>query len=252
MYVLAVVQARIGSTRLPGKVLADVNNRPLLWYVVRRAQLAKLVDQVVVAVPETPEDLEIAKICAEWGVPCVMGPEQDVLARYLEAAQLWQPRPDVIVRLTADCPLIDPQVIDAVLQLFWRRAAPRTADVDHAVAYASNVFPVRTFPDGLDVEAFPLATLERLDALATSPADREHVTSHLHANPQAYLAEGRGIRTCRLQQNLAEARWTVDTAEDLEFVQNVYGYFGCPWDASMGQIIDRCRRRVLLAGERTH
>lgn len=245
MYVLAIIQARMGSSRLPGKVLADVNNRPLLWYVVRRTQLAKLVDQVVVAIPDTAEDLAIAKVCANWQVPCVAGAEHDVLSRFAMVAELWTPAPTHIVRITADCPLIDPAAIDSVLSLFHAKGGDR-------VAYASNVFPVRTFPDGLDVEAFSVGTLRGLDTCASTPDDREHVTSYLHRRPQHFTAGGHAIRSVALQHNLAEARWTVDVPEDLDFVRSVFGYFGCPWDASMGQIIDRCRRRVLLAGETTH
>jgi spore coat polysaccharide biosynthesis protein SpsF (cytidylyltransferase family) len=243
MFTLAVIQARMGSARLPGKVLAEVNGRPMLWYVVRRAQLAKRVDQVVVAIPDdTVEDLEIARLCAAWNVPCVSGPGDDVLARYLMVAQAWQPKPDIIVRITADCPLIDPQAIDGVLSLFAKNG--------DQVVYASNVLPQRTFPDGLDVEAFPVATLEQLSELATDPADREHVTSYLHRFPKQFLGNGRSIRTARLPVDLGDLRWTVDTAEDLAFVRMLYEDFGCPWDASLRQILDIGRPRILTPGGR--
>lgn len=241
MHTLAIIQARMGSTRLPGKVLAEVNGRPLLWYVIRRVQLAKRVDQVVVAIPDDdPADLDIAALCATWDVPCVAGPGADVLSRFLAVARAWQPRPDVLVRITADCPLIDPDVIDAVLSLFGR-------DPEN-VAYASNILPARTFPDGLDVEAFPLSTLERLDALAGDLTDREHVTSYLHRNPKAFLVAGRGIRTARLPAALGGLRWTVDTEEDLEFVRALYGPLGLPWDASLAQILDAGRPRIVGPG----
>jgi spore coat polysaccharide biosynthesis protein SpsF (cytidylyltransferase family) len=238
MRTLAIIQARVGSSRLPGKVLAAVNNRPLLWYVVRRTQLAKRVDQVVVAVPDTVEDREIAKHCAAWDVPCIAGPEHDVLSRYALIADSWEPKPDVIVRITADCPLIDPQVIDSVVSLFDQPGC----------VYASNILPVRTFPDGLDVEAFPLITLAWLDKFALA-AEREHVTAALHARTRLLLSVlGGSIRTLKLNTSIADARWTVDTAEDLEFVRGVFEYFRCPWDASMAEIIKRCRPHVQLAG----
>jgi spore coat polysaccharide biosynthesis protein SpsF len=239
MRTLAIIQARLRSSRLPNKVLAEINNRPLLWYVVRRTQLAALVDDVVVAIPE--QDLEIAQWCAKWNVPCVTGPEEDVLERFRLVADLWQPAPTHIARITADCPLIDPEVIDAVLTLFRSRDAAN-------VVYASNIFPERTFPDGLDVEAFPIETLNLLAQMAIEDRHREHVTSFLHEHAQFFVGTitGGAIRSARLRINLADARWTVDDAEDLEFVRAVYGYFECPWDASMDDIIRRCRPRVRL------
>lgn len=250
MRTLALIQARVGSSRLPGKVLAEVNNRPLLWYVVRRTQLA-LVDDVVVAIPDTVEDLAIAKQCDAWKVPYAVGPEQDVLTRFLSIAQAREPLPDVVVRITADCPLIDPEIIDAVVRLLQKRVRGPHFVADPSAVYASNVFPIRTFPDGLDVEAFPLSTLQLLDELATTPADREHVTSFIHTHARLFLTfSGGSLRTMRLNQDLSEARWTVDTAEDLDFVRAVYA--SCPWDATMAQIIDRGRRRVVLTGGRTH
>ncbi len=245
MFVLAIIQARMNSARLPGKVLADVNNRPLLWYVVRRTQLAKLVDAVVVATPDTPEDLAIAECCAGWNVPHAVGAEHDVLDRFTSIAVNWKPTPDVVVRITADCPLIDPQVIDGVVQLLFGRGS-------NQVVYASNVFPERTFPDGLDVEAFPLRTLLHLHELAELKTDREHVTAYLHSHPKAFLGEGRGIRTARMTPNMADARWTVDVAEDLDFVRAVFSPegFGCKWDASMADVIRAGRRVIFLPGER--
>lgn len=245
MRTLAIVQARMGSSRLPGKVLAEVAGRPMLWYVIRRTQLAKLVDRVVVAIPDdTAEDLDIAAFCAGLKVPCVAGPGADVLGRYLAVAQAMEPRPDLIVRITADCPLIDPRIIDAVVSLCLRPPGV----LDPAVAYASNVFPVRTFPDGLDVEAFPLSTLERLGELATAPADREHVTALLHRSPRLFLAGGRSLRRVEHKPSLGDARWTVDTADDLAFVKAVFEDYRCPWDALMAQIIGICRPRVQRVG----
>lgn len=241
MHTLAIVQARVGSSRLPGKVLAEVAGRPMLWYPIRRTQLAKRVDQVVVAIPDTLEDLDIAQLCAAWDVHCIAGPEHDVLARYLAIAQAWQPTPDIIVRITADCPLIDPGVIDAVLTLFDRQ---ETA----SVVYASNIFPERTFPDGLDVEAFPLSTLELLSELATDPADREHVTAYLHRHPKQFLGPERAIRSARLPARLGDLRWTVDTAEDLAFVRMVFEDWRCPWDATMHQLLAAARPRIIAPG----
>lgn len=215
---LAIIQARVGSSRLPGKVLADVCGRPLLWYVVERVKRAKLVDQVVVAVPDTAEDLAIHSLCAAWNVPCVSGPEQDVLARFKLIADLWQPTPDLIVRITADCPLIDSEVIDATIE-----------QLRDGAMWASNIVP-RAWPDGLDVEVFMRETLRWLDEQTTNPADREHVTPLLYRHGGEY---GGGQLRCPVA--LGDLRWTVDTKEDLDWVRQVYARM--PWDAGWSRIL---------------
>jgi len=215
---LAIVQARIGSSRLPGKVLADVCGKPLLWYVVQRTMRATHVDQVVVATPETREDLVIHAACAAWNVPCVAGPEHDVLKRFAMIAEAWRPRPDLVVRITADCPLIDPDVIDATIE-----------QVRNSAQWASNIHPERTWPDGLDVEVLTLPMLIALDA-ATTGADREHVTPDLY-RPNAYPAGGSLV--CPV--NLGDLRWTVDTQADLDWVRQVYRRL--PWRARWQQIL---------------
>jgi spore coat polysaccharide biosynthesis protein SpsF len=216
---LAIVQARVGSSRLPGKVLADVCGKPLLWYVVERVKLAKHVDQVVVAVPDTAEDLAIQSLCATWNIPCVSGPEHDVLARFKLIADLWQPAPDRIVRITADCPLIDPDVIDATIEQL------RNGDT-----WASNIVP-RTWPDGLDVEVVTRLGLHCLDQLTTDASDREHVTPALY-HPKQLFGIGGELR-CPVA--LGDLRWTVDTQADLDWVRQVYARV--PWDAGWSRIL---------------
>jgi spore coat polysaccharide biosynthesis protein SpsF len=219
MYTLAIIQARVGSRRLPGKVLAEVAGRPLLWYVVRRAQLALRVDQVVVAIPDTTEDLAIADLCAAWDVPCVTGPEHDVLARYQLILERWQPRPDLVVRITADCPLIDPDVIDATI-----------GALEPDKIWASNVRR-RTWPDGLDVEVLRPTTLRWLADFAREPGDREHVTPRLYREVSCWNAGS----FYEAPLNMGHLRWTVDVQVDLDWVRQVYT--ALPWDARWAAVL---------------
>lgn len=221
MRIVAIVQARYGSTRLPGKVLADIEGRPMLWYVLERVRQAKCVDAVVVATPETYGDLPIHLRCAAWGVPCFWYRNSyDVLARY--AAVATQVQADYVIRITADCPLIDPRVID---QVVWSL-------LEHQALYASNVYPRRTFPDGLDVEALSLGTLLGLHQCAEHPADREHVTPMLQRN----LLPAQLANITR-EPSLGHLRWTVDTETDLLFVREVYRRMAPRWDFGWEEVL---------------
>ncbi len=205
--VVAIIQARMGSSRLPGKSLAEIEKRPMLWHVIQRVKRAALVDRVVVATSTAPADDAIEKMCRENGVPCHRGSENDVLDRYYHAARAEKAAQ--VVRITADCPLIDPEVIDRVVRRFQR------GDLD----YASNAM-VRTYPDGLDTEILSFSALERAWHEASKNSEREHVTP--------YLRSGK-FRTANVENALEFShlycRWTVDEREDLEFVRAVYGAF---------------------------
>ncbi|MEZ4365254.1 MAG: glycosyltransferase family protein [Kofleriaceae bacterium] len=199
---IAIVQARVGSGRLPAKVLADLGGTTMLGHVLRRLQQARSLDAVVVAAPWGPADDVLGPVCAQHQVELVRGPGDDVLGRYLLAARAAHA--DVIVRVTADCPLLDPEVVERVV-------AALTDDVD----YASNTHR-RTFPRGLDVEALHRDTLERVGRLATTAAHREHVTALLLDEPALF----------RIAQVVApisadDLRWTVDTPEDLAVVRRL-------------------------------
>lgn len=216
---LAIVQARVGSHRLPGKVLADIWGKPMLWYVVHRTLRARLVDQVVVATPDTQEDLAIHALCAGWNVPCVAGSEHDVLTRYAMIAALWDPTPDLIVRITADCPLIDPDVIDATIE-----------QLRDGQAWASNIVP-RTWADGLDVEVLTAHCLRSLDAFTVLAGERAHVTPALYRAREIFGAGG----SLQSPTNLGDLRWTVDTAADLDWVRQVYQRL--PWRARWQDVL---------------
>lgn len=205
--VVAIIQARMGSSRLPGKSLAEIENRPMLWHVIRRVKRATLVDRVVVATSTASADDVIEKMCRENDVPCHRGSENDVLDRYYHAARAEKAAQ--VVRITADCPLIDPELIDRVVRRFQR------GDLD----YASNAM-VRSYPDGLDTEIFSFSALERAWHEAGKSSEREHVTPYLRSEK---------FRTANVENDSTSlyqhCRWTVDEAEDLEFIRAVYKAF---------------------------
>ncbi|MEM9195207.1 MAG: glycosyltransferase family protein [Myxococcota bacterium] len=200
--VVAFVQARTGSTRLPGKIFADLAGRDMLEHVMRRATAAREVEEVWVATTDRPGDDTVVERCRQAGWPCARGSEHDVLARFYHAAE--RAAADVVVRLTSDCPLLDPEVIDAVVEAL------------HGADYATNTLPPRTFPRGLDVEAFSFAALERAFREDNDPRTREHVTPYLYRNPDRFA-----LRAVTHSEVLGDLRWTVDTEEDLNLLRRM-------------------------------
>lgn len=200
---VALVQARMSSSRLPGKVLLTLQGLPMIVYMARRVQLARCVDEVVVVTSTDPSDTPLVEALAAAGIPYFRGSLEDVLARYAAAADAFAA--DVVVRLTGDCPLIDPAVIDAVVAL---RA-------DSSADYASNVDPP-TFPDGLDVECFTRRALERAHAEARRISQREHVTLWMRSD-----ASGLARANHRAVADLSSLRWTVDHRDDYEAVDTL-------------------------------
>jgi len=202
--IAAIIQARIGSTRLPGKVLKEVLGKPLLMYQIERVRASKLLDKVVVATSNLPKDDAIAEFCERNNINCFRGSENDVLSRYYECAKEFQA--DIIVRLTADCPLSDPIVINDVISLFQKERAD----------YAANTAPPKTtrFPDGSDVEVFSMQALERAFIECQDHHDREHVTLY-------FWRYGNNFKTVQLTQDLdwSRYRFTVDYPEDFEVVE---------------------------------
>jgi spore coat polysaccharide biosynthesis protein SpsF (cytidylyltransferase family) len=205
---VAIVQARMGSSRLPGKVLADIEGAPMLELVVERVRQAKLVATVIVATSTNPSDASVDALCRQLGIACFRGSEEDVLDRYYCAAQ-WIGA-DVVVRITADCPLVDPRVVEKVVDRYLAGGCD----------YVSNTCPP-TFPDGLDVEAFSFAALERSWREARWSSEREHVTAYVRSHPELF-------RTANAEHDhdLSAMRWTVDCPRDLEFVRLVYHHVG--------------------------
>lgn len=204
--ILAVLQARMSSTRLPGKVMADLVGQPMILRQIERLSRACRLDRIAVATSTDPSDDGLAAMLALHDVPVHRGPLEDVLARYEGALDAFGPA-DALVRLTADCPLADPEVIDATVALM----------VDRGLDYAANTPAHRTYPKGLDVEVMRADALRRAAREARDPYEREHVTPYLYRHPelfaQAFLSQA---------AEEGEVRWTVDRPDDLQFVREVY------------------------------
>jgi spore coat polysaccharide biosynthesis protein SpsF (cytidylyltransferase family) len=198
----------MGSSRLHGKVLAEIGGTTMLERVIARASSARRIQRVVVATSRSEEDDRIEELCRSRGVAVFRGSEHDVLERYLGAAE--EIDADPVVRLTADCPLLDPAVVDAVVARFER------GDVD----YAANINPP-TFPDGLDAEVLSRAALERAAREARLSSEREHVTLYIRNHPEIFR-----LANVVHSPDLSALRWTVDEPEDLELVRAVYSAFG--------------------------
>ncbi|MDD1665167.1 MAG: glycosyltransferase family protein, partial [Methanomicrobiales archaeon] len=178
--VAAIIQARTGSTRLPGKVLMDIAGEPMLARVMERAGRAKTLDEILVATTTESADDGIVSLCEEREWECFRGSEADVLDRYYQAAHAYHA--DHIVRITSDCPLIDPGVVDRVVSEFLERQP--------GVDYACNFLPRRTYPRGLDTEVMTFHALERSWREDGNPAHREHVTQYILRHPDLFQTHG--------------------------------------------------------------
>jgi spore coat polysaccharide biosynthesis protein SpsF len=203
---IAIIQARMTSTRLPGKCLLPLAGQPMLTHVINRVRLIPGIDGVWIATTNDGSEAPLVALARSIGTPVYRGSADDVLSRF--AAIAHDTRADVIMRITADCPLIDPHLSGRVLQLF--ESARTTCD------YASNTLR-RTFPRGLDTEVFSNRVLQELNLEATDPLDREHVTRFIYTNPDRY-----NILDLVGPADYSRLRWTVDTPEDFQFVSKVY------------------------------
>lgn len=206
MTTLLIVQARMTSTRLPGKVLLPLAGEPMLTRLVERLRRVQRADGIVIATTTNATDDPIAALCSQLGVPCHRGSEHDVLSRYADAARLHGA--DVVVRITSDCPLIDPSLIDQVI------AVHEEGDSD----YVSNMLPP-TWPYGMAVEVFSAAALAQAHAEATQAAEREHVTPFIYWHPERYR-----LRNVASPVDLSQHRWTVDTPEDYALVGRLFDH----------------------------
>lgn len=226
--VVAILQARTGSSRLPRKVLQPLLGRPMLAHIIERVTRAKSLDCVVVATTDLPEDREILDLSRQSGVEGFAGPADDVLARYHLAAQAYAA--DVIVRVGGDEPLLDPETVD----LMVRRHLESGAD------YTDNCRMIQSFPRGLDVEVISRSVLERIARVAQEPHQREHVTPYLYEHSEEFkitLVEAPG------ELRRPEIRLAVDTPEDFQLVEAIYQALWVP-----GEIIDIRRAIRFLDG----
>ena len=203
MKTVIIVQARMTSTRLPGKVLKTVLNKPLLEYQLERLREVKLADEVIIATTINSSDQPIIDLCDCLSIPFYRGSEEDVLSRYYEAAMQFQA--DTIVRITSDCPLIDPEIIDRVID-YYQQNHPN-------FDYVSNCLG-RTYPRGMDTEVFSFKSLDEAFNQATAQGDREHVTPFIYRQFDRY-----NLGQVNYFQNHSEHRWTIDTLEDFELIK---------------------------------
>jgi len=205
MKIVAIIQARMGSTRLPGKVMMKINGQPMLWHVINRLSCSKLINKIVVATTKSSGDKIIADFCSKNGIDCFRGSQENVLDRYYKAALKY--KAETIVRITADCPLIDPDITDKVIRGY----------LNHSYfAGASNVVK-RTYPRGLDTEVFAFKVFKQAWEKAKSRDHREHVTKYIYEHPDKYK-----IFSIEDKQDNSSLRWTVDENRDLLFLRKVY------------------------------
>lgn len=202
-----LIQARTQSVRLPNKVLAMIENKPLIWCIIERLKKSVNVEQIILAVPSSKEDKKLMKIAEEHNILSFDGDENDVLSRFYYAAIKYNADP--IIRITGDCPLVDPNLLDEIIEFY------KKSEYD----YVSNTL-IPTYPDGLDIEIFSFKTLEIAFKEAKLKSEREHVTPYIYNNPKKfYLYNYKNI----LDQS--NYRWCVDEQPDLELIRLIYSNF---------------------------
>lgn len=222
--IVAIIQARMTSSRLPGKVLIDIAGFPMLYHVIKRVSSALMVDQIVVATTDDPTDDPIEEFCKSKNVSCFRGHPFDVLDRYYQAASKFQA--DIIVRITADCPIMDPLLIDSLIQSY----------LETEVDFAANRLPPpwkRTYPIGLDIEIVHFKALEKAWREAETQFEREHVMPYFYDQPGRFK-----ILLAHHEPDYGEKRWTVDTPQDLELINLIFQNFSPRIDFSWLEIID--------------
>ncbi|WP_378950627.1 cytidylyltransferase domain-containing protein [Pelosinus sp. sgz500959] len=205
MKTVIIVQARMTSTRLPAKVLMPILGKPLLTYQIERMKRIKLADEIVIATTTNDDDQTIVDLCEKLSISYFRGSELNVLERYYEAAKKYNA--DHVVRLTSDCPLIDPAVVDKVIAFYKENKS----DYD----YVSNTLK-RTYPRGLDTEVFSFQILHQAYQEAIEMSDKEHVTPFIYGHPDRYR-----LANVFHTENLSTHRWTVDTVEDFQLIHRM-------------------------------
>lgn len=206
--ITAIIQARVGSTRLPGKIFRNISGKPMLQHVVDRLSFSKFINQIIIATTNLQEDDLVEDFCKRNNFSFYRGSSDDVLSRYYEAAKKFGAQ--IIVRITSDCPVIDPELIDSMLNDFL--SANKSSRLD----YLSNVIK-RTFPRGLDVEIFSFHALEKIYHEAIDGFELEHVTPYIYLHPEKF-----SLRNYNNEKDYSFHRWTVDTEEDLKLVSEIY------------------------------
>ncbi|OPY58786.1 MAG: 3-deoxy-manno-octulosonate cytidylyltransferase [Pelotomaculum sp. PtaU1.Bin035] len=211
MRTVAIIQARISSTRLPGKVLLMLADKTVLAHVIERCQGAHLIDEVIVATTTKTADDPIEHEAKKYHIPCYRGSEDDVLRRYYEAAKTHHA--DKVVRITSDCPVLDPVVMNQVVSRFMD---------EPVVDYCSNTLE-RSFPRGLDTEVFSFDALEKAFIQANKSEEREHVTPYIYKNPRQFK-----LRSYENDVDFSNYRWTLDTEADWQLITEIFRFLYTP------------------------
>ena len=235
---IAIIQGRMSSSRLPGKILEDIGGEPMVIRVVSRVRRAQTVDQVVIATTDDPSDDPVETICTARGIPIYRGSLYDVLDRFYQAAVLFGA--STVIRVTADCPLIDPVEIDHVVKAFQ----------EQRVDFAANRLPPpwkRTYPIGLDTEVCKFEALERAWREAKDAHHREHVMPYLYEMPGRFK-----VLVLDHPVDYGNMRWTVDTPEDLDVVRLIYKHFENRDDFSWLEVLDLYEKQPELARMNDH
>lgn len=220
--VVAIIQARMGSKRFPGKVMRKVQGKPLLEYQLERIRKSQYINEIVVATTYKESDQPIVDLCVRLSVAYFRGSEDDVLSRFFEAATKHHAK--IVIRLTADCPLIDHHTVDKVLAEYFLNS--------EEYDYASNTL-VRTYPRGFDVEVFSVETLEKAYKEANGPAYREHVTPYIYYHPELF-----NLASIHHHTDLSSFRLTVDTEDDLVLITKLLNHLHKIEDFTLEDIID--------------
>lgn len=202
--ILAILQARLSSTRLPGKVLKPILGRPMLEHQIERIRRSRLIDRLMLATSDDPSDKPLEQLCLRLNIACFRGSLNNVLDRFYQAAVTS--KPEHVVRLTGDCPLADPKIIDSTIRHY----------LDGGFDYTSNALEA-TFPDGLDIEIFRFSVLETAWKEASLPSQKEHVTPFIYSQPERFK-----LGSFKGDKDLSGKRWTVDVPRDFQFVEKIY------------------------------
>jgi spore coat polysaccharide biosynthesis protein SpsF len=204
--ILGIIQARMQSVRLPGKVLLPLEGKPVLWHIFFRLAKSKLIDDICISTSTNPIDAKIEKFAHKYGIKIFRGSEENLVKRHLDAAKKFDA--DVIVRITGDCPLVDPQIVDEVIEVYLK---------DKKLDFVSNT-KTKTYPIGLDVEVFPVKTLEKIFSISEDPIFYEYfISNYIFENPSIFKSKGISLNNPNM------LRWTLDYPEDYMLFKKIFG-----------------------------
>ncbi|KFM20896.1 Spore coat polysaccharide biosynthesis protein SpsF [Marine Group I thaumarchaeote SCGC AAA799-D07] len=204
--ILGIIQARMQSVRLPGKVLLPLEGKPVLWHIFFRLAKSKLIDDICISTSTNPIDDKIEKFAHKYGIKIFRGSKENLVKRHLDAAKKFDA--DVIVRITGDCPLVDPQIVDEVIEVYLK---------DKKLDFVSNT-KTKTYPIGLDVEVFPVKTLEKIFSISEDPIFYEYfISNYIFENPSIFKSKGISLNNPNM------LRWTLDYPEDYMLFKKIFG-----------------------------